>query len=216
MRGCGVVELLANRDSGSVCIRLFAEGLHSFAVKFKRSVKARSCHAKGSEVATKLAFNGKRQLIHCGEERGLEFESLRYALIIWQLVERVSFELCGDTGKNAWIVIVQTVVKRSFPSQLVMSCPQQCSGEIGHSSQRIKELKRLLMAADYGLSPQAVVLMKGHGYSNCECDQRADGLSPAGRARMLLKPNNKPFHSASLQFLNRIAMVHDWRGDANV
>lgn len=209
-------EVLAVHDSVSVCVRLRAEVLHCFAIERELGVKTAAFRLVGIEVTSKLGFNNFIQMVRRAGKGGLEFEGRSDTFIVWQLVERIPIELNCYAFNHAWVIGVHTFEKDVILLQFLMSCSENRPRKIRHCSQRIKKLKGLLVGTDHSLSSKAVVLMKGHGHSNCECDQRADGLSPAGCARMLLKPNNKPFHSASLQFLNRIAMVHDWRGGANV
>ncbi|WP_313058332.1 hypothetical protein [Stutzerimonas nitrititolerans] len=209
-------ELLGFHNAGSILICLFAKGLHRLPVEVKLSIESRRFHEEDVVLAIPLGFNRSRQMGRGIGEGALEFEGLFYTFVIRQLVERVSIELRADASDNAWIEVFQSFEIGGRVLQILMSCHQQLTGEIGHGSQRIIELKGLFVITEFGVAPQAVVLLKGNSYRDCQCDQRADGLYPTGRAGMLLEPNNKPFHSAPLQLLNRIAMVHDLKGDANV
>ncbi len=136
---------------------------------------------------------------------------------VWKVMHWKGIECSQYAFERRWVVNVSYVVIPLFIfREAIEGHLELLNSEINNAI----KVFQLLESRSLGLFLQEASLLTVLGrncpdcYAECKC--RACRLCPAGCARVLLEPNNQPFHSAPLQFLNRIAMVHDLRGGANV
>lgn len=207
---------MLTRNPGAVFGGLLAEIFYGFAVAPELNAKHLGLLRKRTNLPGLKRLNRLLQMGRRAGKKSLNLKSGRYAIVVRQPINWVSIKLSGYASENTRFVGIKSLKKYVVLSQVVFERPEDLPGKVRHRTQRIKELKGLLMAAERSLPSHVVILVKRNSNSYRERDQGTGCLSPAGCTGMLLEPNYKPFHSVTLQAPKRIAMVHDWRGDANV